>query len=418
MDGQFIKCPYCGKDIELNEALTKPIRDAIRPQIEEEVLKKEKELESKAKSLSLKEKELEKQLTSLDEEVEKRLSAETDKLRKDALKKAQEQEAAKTEILEKELENARGKIREANAKELELLKQKRELEEGKEALELEVQRRIDDERKKIVEKALQRAEESQQLKMREKDNLITSLQEKLEDAQRKIQTGSQEWQGEALEEQMIEALRSQFIGDVFEDVPKGIKGADIVQKVCNSSGKICGVILWETKNTKSFSATWIDKLKKDLQACSADIGVIMSVALPKEIKNFGAMDEVWITDYPSAIGLCTALRHELIKVARERLVVQHQDTMKDVVYQYITGQDFARRVRSIVGSYTKMQQDLESEKRAMTKIWKKREKQISLVLDNITEMHGELEGIVGTRVALPDSGIPELEDLTEEEESS
>ena len=356
-------------------AETEKLREDARKKAEEKVAAKtatlEKELEEKSSALDeirkreaeilSKERKLEDEKAKLELDMQRTLAEERKKLREELDTKSQELVAEKTQELAGELEEARGKIKAANDRESELRKEKRRLEEEKEALDLEVQRRIDEERKKIIEKALQQAEEGQKLKMREKDDLITSLQAKLEDAQRKIQTGSQEWQGEALEEQMIESLRAQFPYDIFEDVPKGIKGADIVQKVVNPSGKVSGVILWETKNTKAFSTAWIDKLKKDLQACGADVGVIMSVALPKEIRNFGPVDEVWVTDFASAIGLCTALRYGIIKIARERLIVQHQDSMKDIVYKYVTGEDFARRVRSVVDSYVQMQGDLESE---------------------------------------------------------
>ena len=55
----------------------------------------------------------------------------------------------------------------------------------------------------------------------------------------------------------------------------------------------------------------------------------------------------------------------------------------------------------IYRAYQEMQTDLESEKRAMLRIWKKREKQIGMVLDNVAGMRGELEGMVGGQKVLP-----------------
>ena len=173
------------------------------------------------------------------------------------------------------------------------------------------------------------------------------------------------------------------------------------------------MILWESKNTKDFQKGWIQKLKKDQQEAKADIAVLMSIVLPKEIDNFGGCEDIWITDYKSAIGLATALRQTLVSVARERIRKKHQDSMKDVIYDYVTGSEFAIRVRQIAAAYIEMQKDLEMEKRSMNRIWSKREKQITLVLENLGGMRGEIEGIVGGQKLLPEVNNLSLEAIPE-----
>ncbi|MCX5638692.1 MAG: DUF2130 domain-containing protein [Planctomycetota bacterium] len=175
--------------------------------------------------------------------------------------------------------------------------------------------------------------------------------------------------------------------------------------------------MWESKNTKDFSNKWIEKIKADQQEASADMAVIMSIALPKGIDNFGSYEGIWVTDYKSAIGLCTAFRETLIRVERERIVTQHQDSMKDVLYKYVTGQEFAMRVKRIAETYVIMQRDLETEKRAMNRIWSRREKHIAIVLDNLSGMRGEIEGVVGGQKVLPAIETLSLEGIVEEDES-
>ena len=136
-----------------------------------------------------------------------------------------------------------------------------------------------------------------------------------------------------------------FPFDVFEDVKKGARGADICQWVRNNFGKECGMILWEAKNAQQFSKEWITKLKKDQQEAGADIAVIATVTLPKEIGGFGIMDDVWVTDYKTAMCLAMALRHGLINVAREKMVVANQSTVKDIVYRYVTSQEFTLQIK-------------------------------------------------------------------------
>lgn len=416
MAEQVITCPTCGTKIELSEALTGTIRDSLRSEIEAEVQKKEQELLERQESLAKRGKQLSDKEQSLQEELEKRLDAEKEKLRTEAYKKAQEETLAKTKSLEAEIEEKGKKLQEAQKQELALRKEQRQLKERQEALELEVERKLDEGRRKIAEEAMEKATEAQRLKTREKDNLIQSLQKQVEGLQRKIEVGSQERQGEALEGELQDTLAQAFSFDEFEEIKKGVRGADILQRVRNSIGKDCGSILWESKNTKDFSKGWIDKLKKDQQDANADIAVIMSVALPKEIKNFGPYEDIWVTDYQSAIGLCAAFRQTLINVARERMIVKHQDTMKDIIYKYITGQEFILHIKAVVNAYKLMQEDLESEKRAMNKIWNKREKQISTVLENVTGMYGEIEGLVGGQKALPGIDSLSLEAIAPEDE--
>ena len=468
MSENIIKCPSCGNEIPLTEALTGTIREGLRSELEAGARRKEKELADKLKEVLEKEKQLQGQQDTLEKEVEKRLKAEREILKQSAYAKAKEEAAIQKKTLEEELKEKAAKLQEAQERELklrkereeleesqrnldleisrrmdeerkklieetktaaakrvqeefaikaqdwesqikekdkklkesvqhemELRKQQRELENKQQNLELEVARKIDEERKKIAEEAITKAGEQQQLKMREKEDMIKSLQTQLENLQRKIEAGSQERQGEALEEQLKEILQQSFPMDEIEDVAKGQRGGDLIQSVRNAAGKICGKILWELKNTKDFNKGWIDKLKQDQQAAGASIAVLMTMTMPKEIKQFDLYNDVWVTDSTSAIGLCTVLRQMLIAVAREKLIALHQDTLKDVIYGYITGQDFSNRVKAVVMAYTQMQADLDSEKRAMLRIWKKREKQIQSVLNNTSEMFGEIEGLLG-----------------------
>ena len=365
---QTIKCPKCDHEFELNQAFAEQFREKLTVEIEAQ-----------------------------------------------AKLKAEEPWRAKLELAEQDQKKMRGQVKEAQARELEALKKKQEYEAREQQLELEVQRMLNEERKKIVAQASSNEAEKHALKDREKDDHIKSLMKKIDELKRQAEVGSQERQGEALEGELIDVLRRQFPFDEFEEIKKGARGADILQKVRNDLGKTCGSILWETKNTKDFQKGWIDKLKKDQQAAGAELAVLMSIALPPEIDGFDLYQDVWVTNFASAISLCAALRQTLSRVERERSISQHQGTMKDVIYQYITGHEFTQRVKLIVGAYKQMHEDLESEKRSMNRIWNKREKQISTVLDNMTGMYGEIEGILGGHQALPGVDILSLHAIAEDD---
>lgn len=269
------------------------------------------------------------------------------------------------------------------------------LEQQKQAIDHEINERLKAERKKIAEEAAKKAAEDQQLKMREKDNLIKQMQTQIELLKHKIEKGSQEAQGEALEGTLLDLLSQAFPFDKFEEVKKGVHGADILQTVRNALAQECGSILWESKNTQSFNKNWITKLKTDQQDAGADLAVLASVVLPSGIQHFEYIDDIWITDYRMAISLATAIRQILINVARHKLISKYKDGMKDIIYNYVTGKEFAMHIKAIVSAFSIMKADLEKEKNAMQRIWKSREKQIETVIENVVGIRGSIEGYVG-----------------------
>ena len=406
MPDQTIKCPKCGAEIALTEALTNQIEDSIRAQYEAQSLKRTQELEGEKQALKKQKDELEQQRQSIEERVNEQLRVGRKKIAEQEKAKVLAEQSEETKALQQELEEKRKQVAEANKKELELRKQQQKLEEEKAAVELTVQRKLDEERKKVFEQAGQKAAEEQQFKMREKDDLIKSMQGQIEILKRRAEAGSQEAQGEAMEGALKDVLQQTFPFDRIEEIKKGQRGADILQVVRNISGKECGSILWESKYTKDFQKPWIDKLKKDQQEAGAEIAVISTAALPKEIKNFGPLENVWITDFASAKGLSAALRIGLINAAREKGLTENQETLKDIIYKYVTGQEFAMQIRAVAEAFIRMQGDLNKERRAMERIWKSREKQIEAVLGNISGIRGSLEGYVGQKL------LPSLETLS------
>ena len=339
MPDQTIKCPECGAEIELNQALTGQIEQVIKAKYETEAAQKEKDYQAKLKEIQQQTKALEAKGEAIDEQVAEQLKIERKKIAEAERKKIIAEQSEQTKALEEELGEKNQKLKEFQQQEIELRKQQRKLREEKEAFELEAARKLDEERKKIAEEAGKKAAEENMLKMREKDDKIAALTKNIGELKRKAEVGSQEAQGEALEQELQEYLERTFPYDKFEEVKKGARGADILQIVHNTSGKDCGKILWESKNTKDFQKSWVEKFKKDQQEAKADIAVIMSVVLPAGVDSFDMYDGVWVTDYKSLKGLATALRQGLIEVARQKLITTGQDSIKDVLYEY-TGNIF------------------------------------------------------------------------------
>jgi hypothetical protein len=224
---------------------------------------------------------------------------------------------------------------------------------------------------------------------------------------RKLHQGSMQTQGEVLELALEELLAQKFPLDEIVPVPKGISGADIIQKVFTSNKQPTGIIAWESKRTKAWTEDWVTKLKDDGAKVKANICVLVSEILPKEIPNFGIYNGIWVCNFSSIVGLASALRDQLIYSHKIIIANRGKDEKKDILYDYLTSHTFAERVRSSIETFMNMKKSLEIEKNAMNKLWASRETQIMRFEKNISAMFGEIEGIAGSE--LPTVGILELE---------
>lgn len=309
--------------------------------------------------------------------------------------KAQEDNVASLKILQEQLEAERKKRKEAEESELNLRKERQKLQEEKEEWELAKERQLDEERDIIRQKTAEKFAEKQELKDREKDELIKSLREKIEDLNQRAEQGSQQTQGEILELVIEDFLKEKFPLDEIVAVPKGLNGADILQKVRNKHGDRCGTIIWETKRTKAWSDGWCEKLKEDQQKAKADIAILLSSALPKDITGFGQYQGIWVTDRACSFSLTQAMRMNLMSLNEVRRAAEDRGTKVEDLYNYLTSPEFTQRVSTIVEYFTAMKEDLDKEKKAIQKLWEKREKQIEKVTEKTIQIQGHLEAIIG-----------------------
>jgi len=268
-----------------------------------------------------------------------------------------------------------------------------------------VERKLQEELKKVREQALKDSDEQHRLKLMEKEQQVEGLRRQIEELKRKAEQGSQQTQGEVLEIALEELLKTLFPTDSIEPVPKGVLGADVIQRVHDESGMDCGLILWESKRTKHWSKEWLPKLRDDLRAVKASRSVIVSEQLPEPIRYFGQVDGVWVADWACVQPVAMALREGLIAVARGRRATEGQHGKMELVYNYLTGQEFYNRVSGIVEAFMTMRRDLETEKRAYRTAWAKREKQIERVLMSTSGLYGDLQGIIG-------STLPEIKGMS------
>ncbi len=362
---ETIICPHCNKKVELSQALFHEVEEKIS-----------KELAASQK-------------------------LELEKIEKEIFERAEKQFQEKSGVKERDLINQIEKLQKdkerSEAKELDLLKKEREVDDKARKLELELQRKLNEEVDRV------RKEEDQKAKLEklELEKKLSDTQKALEEAQKKTKQGSQQLQGEVLELGLENQLRLLFPEDEILPVPKGVHGADLLQKVRNKVGKTAGTIVWEAKRAK-WNEDWLQKLKDDMIAAKANEAILVVEELPEKINNSGFSKGVWVTSYKDALTVTTSVRILLMKIAQVKASAENKDEKLEDLYQFINSDNFKHRLSAHIESIATMKTELDSEKRFQERIWKKREVQINR-LDRLTGVFDEIAALAGTDLPLPNS---------------
>ncbi|MFO1498744.1 MAG: DUF2130 domain-containing protein [Verrucomicrobiota bacterium] len=402
-----ISCPYCRGEIRLSEAVSHRLREQISGEFAIRLEAQQKTLAEREEQLHQKQTELDHARLSVESEVAGRLNEEKVKLLATARQQVQGQFAAEVRDLRNQLSEQHKRLSEAQEAELSLRRKQRVLEEQKQALELDVTRKLDEERGQIREAAKLQATEEQRFRLAEKEKLIADLQKQIDSLKQRIEQGSMQMQGEVLEIDLEERLRATFISDLLEPVAKGVRGADILQRVRSNAGLECGSILWETKRTKAFGKDWVAKLKEDQRAAHADFAIIVTQAMPPELRSFGALDGVWVCDYACALPLAAALRQGLVGMAVAHQTEVGKHSKMEQLYRFLSGLEFRQHIEALVESFIFLQEQIDQERRALTRHWAAREKQLEAMMANTAGLYGSIQGIVG-RGALPEITVLQL----------
>lgn len=314
---------------------------------------------------------------------------------------------SKLRLLEQSNKDNEERLKEARNKETDFLRKEQELKNKEAEIELSVQKTLHIEReklsveiRKLEEQRIVAKETEFHLKLKEMEERLDAQKKLAEEMKRKAEQGSMQLQGEAQELALEEMLRAAFPFDVISGVGKGVRGADCVQTVRNNFGQECGKIIFESKRTKDFSADWIEKLKADMRSQGADVAVIVTQALPKDMDRFGEKDGVWICSFAEVKPIVQMLRDGIIKISTALKSQENRGDKMHLLYDYLTSHEFAEQWQAIREGFLSMKLSIQKERDAMEKLWKAREKQLEKVLLNAVHIRGSIEGISGTDVDL------------------
>jgi len=409
MSNTTIKCPNCGTEIDVNEILYHQLEDELKQKniaeqkkLRDEVESKRKEYKQAFDDLKAKELSMQEQKEKFDEELtratKEQLKLERQKLHDELKKELVEEQSESVALLQKELEEKSKQVQELNASKAMIEKLKREKDEVESKAKADAQIALTKQLSEEKEKISKQAQEDNELKLKQKDEQMEQVKRQLEDMRRKAEQGSMQTQGEAQELAIEEWLTVQYPIDSIEEIKKGARGADCLQIVNTHQMQNCGMIYYESKRTKDFQPSWIEKFKADIREKGADIGILVTSVLPKDMDRMGQKDGIWICTYEDFKALSAIIREQVISVSRAMKSQENRSDKMGLLYNYMTSNEFKMQIEAIVEGFTQMQTDLQKEKNAMARIWKQREKQLLKVLENTTGMYGSLQGIAGNAI--------------------
>ena len=395
----MVKCPHCGNKFSPEEAIQHDLREklerefdmklqantnALLSKIQQEQQSKIKlqvqrlEQDRKAKESRLK--QFEDQSIAL-QEHEQRLKDREERMEHEMKKRLLERERLIKEHAEKTaLEKAMLEVRQREAK----------LEREKEMLDVMLKKRVIEETEKAREEERMKSAELQK-KLDDQARLINEMK-------RKTEQGSMQMQGEVQELAIEDYLINTFPRDIVEEISKGKRGADCVHIVRDHYDNECGRILYESKRTKHFSNEWIAKMKDDMRLKQAEIGVIVTEALPDGMTRFAAIDGIWVCSFLEFKALAHLFRNNLSRIGEITSSQVNKGEKSQMIYSYVTGSEFRQKLEAAFESFHEMQEDLMKEKALFASQWAKREKRLFRAMENLVCIYGDVRGIAGGAV--------------------
>lgn len=394
-----IQCPNCKHEFPIENALSQKIEDDIRGKYLKRYNEDKQKLESEKAQLAKESEQLKLMAENQDKLLEDKLRLAKSQLQQEAIKKAASDMQVQMEMLNKELTEKSQRLKESQVKELELMQKEKQIKEREESMKLDMEKQMLERQKEIEDRVKKMESERTDLKIKELEKKLSDQVELAETMRRKAEQGSMQLQGEVMELALEELLRSAFPFDTIEEVAKGTKGADCVQIVRNNLAQPCGKIIYESKRTKAFTNEWIEKLKMDMRAQQADIAVIVTEVLPKEMDSFGFKDGVWICRFSEVKALSFLLRDSLVKISTALTSQENKGDKMHLLYDYLTGTEFRQNIEAVMEGFVSLKDSITREKIQMEKIWKEREKQLDKVLLNTTQFYGSIKGIAGNAIS-------------------
>lgn len=404
-----IKCPNCGNNINVDNVMAQEMEEKLQQKYRDKLQESLHKVEIDKKKLEAEQLQFEEKKKKENELFAQKLLSEKMKMETEIQEQVRKTIASdyesKLKMLEENNAETAEKLKQSRQKEIEFLQKETQLKNKEAELELTLQKKLQEERSVISEQVrMQEVEKNSlketayQLKVKELEIQLNEQKKLADEMKRKAEQSSMQRQGEVQEILLEEILRDIFPYDVIEEVGKGMDGADCIQLIRNSSGKECGKIIYESKRTKNWSNSWLDKLKADMRNRNADVAILVTQTFPKEMERFGEREGIWICNFSEISSVAHLLRSGIMKVYEIQKREENKGDKMQLLYNYLTGNEFKGQVEAIMEGFMSMKQGIMKERIQMEKLWKEREKQLEKVLISTSGMYGSVKGIAGASI--------------------
>lgn len=397
-----IKCPNCGTVIDVQDILAHQVEEQIKVKYQSALAEEKKKFDAQQAVLAKEKEDFEKKKQKENElfaeKLEGKLKEERKSIEEKLKTKLGQEQKEQFDLLQQELKDKSLQLQELNKTKAEIEKLKREKDEIKSQVEADAAKRLNLQITEEKEKIRKAEEDKNELRFKELMKQLEDQKRLTEEMKRKQEQGSMQLQGEVQELAIEEWLRTKFPLDTIDEIKKGARGGDCLQIVNTRNQQNCGTIYYESKRTKDFSATWLEKFKTDIRERNANIGVLVTEAMPAGMERMGLKEGIWICTFEEFKGLSGVLRESIIQLSNALSSQENKGDKMHMLYDYLTSNAFRLQVEAIVEGFTTMRADLEKEKNAMSRMWKQREKQIEKVTQNTIDMYGSIRGIAGSAV--------------------
>jgi hypothetical protein len=402
----LITCPSCKHEFAPEDAIAKSLEKEYEEKFNNDRQKLLKQFSEQQQIFEQQQKDFEKKKENENELFAERMQKEKLKIESEVQEKLRKSISNDFEnqlkILQQTNLDNEEKLKSARQKELEFLKKVQELKNKEEEMEIALQKKLSIERATLSEQIRKQEIEKNIIKETENNLKFKELEKQLEDQKklvdemkRKAEQGSMQRQGEVQEIALEEILRNNFPFDIITEIGKGTRGADCIQMVRNNFGQECGKIIYESKRTENFGGDWIEKFKKDMRSTGADIAVLVTKTMPKDLDCFGLKDGIWVCTFSEVKALANVLRDGIIRIYNSAKSQENKGDKMHLLYDYLTSNEFNEQWKAIREGFFAMKIGIQKERDAMERLWKAREKQLEKVLLNSAHVKGSIEGIAG-----------------------
>ena len=364
-----IVCPHCGKTLDLDKIIMEQINQRLSEQnsivVENEVKHRLEEAQKKSQ------KEME-----------------------NAVEFAKSEQKQQIDLLTEQIKL----LNETNKKQIndmmEIQKKNLELQQKANQSEMEAQKKLNEQYQEIRDNALKEVTESKQAEIDKLNKMLEDANKATEEVKRKLEQGSQQLQGEVQELRLEECLKLEFPLDSIEPVEKGKSGADVIQTVVNRLGRVCGKIVWESKNVKTWNKGFIPKLREDMNLAKGDVGILVSNVFGSNMIEFTEQDGVWLVKPMNAIAMARMIRNRILAVSEVKMAIANKETIQDELYAYFTSAEFRNKIENIGMKYRALDEEINKAKSSMERHWAKQRELIDNIVTNTDVVFGEVSSFM------------------------